>query len=427
MDDDSDVGRRLFQDRDQGRNQEREDEFQYKDRQLDEYTLPLSGVSSESVGGSQASASYASMQSPVSPSPTRPHPPRQLSVNFADADPSYEPRGVPPELPFALSQGSGASVSVMSRDSEHNSGHMSASSASVSSVPSPRASKAPGRPTFRPSALRENSAMQLGFDGRISEMAISGVKSSDTVQTTSAMSQESVHSHSGNSLGNSINEFGSQGSEVDEGGDNFSADDGSYGSDAIEPIILCNVKFPLWLSRLLRKPPSLSRIAAFIVRTAPCFWFCGNRVQGSSTDRAVLTRLNILCAFFCFFQVGASMYLATILLIVDDQRGVLIGFAPNFWNLNGAGLSVGVLGFSLMFTCFFTIKVIQRVDLVKAIRYLWVLLWIVPFEIFFNISLFDYHRVTEVWIKHWYVNSCLGWVVAERIFSFLTLYFSFAS
>jgi hypothetical protein len=55
-----------------------------------------------------------------------------------------------------------------------------------------------------------------------------------------------------------------------------------------------------------------------------------------------------------------------------------------------------------------TIKVIQRVDLVRAIRYLWVLLWIVPFEIFFNISLFDYHRVTLVWIKHWYVNSCLG-------------------
>lgn len=386
MVDDIDSGRVLFQERDR----ERENEFHFKDRQLEEYTMPLSGVSSESVGESQASNSYVSMQSPVSPSsqsdaapPSRPH-----SVNFADADTSYKPRGMPPELPFALSQRSMASA--MSRDSGY-------SSASVVSAPSPRSSTASGR-------SRPSSAKQIGFDGQISEMpVIGGGKSSDTVQTTSAMSQGSVYS------GNSLNENGSRdGSDGDEGGDNFSAGSGSYSDDAIEPIILWNYKFPLWLSKLLRKPPSLSRISAFIVRTAPCFWFCGNRVQGSSTDRAVLTRLNILCAFFCFFQIVASLWLATLLLIVDDQKGALVGFAPHFWNLNGAGLSVGMLASALMLTCFLTIKVIQRVDLVKAIRYLWVLLWIVPFEIFFNISLFDYHRVTLVWIKHWCANSCLG-------------------
>lgn len=406
MDDDIDSGRGLFDERDEERYQEREDEFHYKDRQLDEYTMPLSGASlsrasSDSVGESQASSMHASMQSPVSPSsqydaafPSRPHSSR--NVNFADANPSYEPQGMPTELPFAVSQRSMAT----SRDSGHSSGNMSQGSSSLPSAP--RSGRSP-RSTFRPAIPRDSSVMQIGFDGTTSEIPVGGFKSSDTVQTTSAMSQGSGHS------ANSFNENGSQaGSDGGEGGDNFSTDgDGSY-SDAVEPIILWNVKFPIWLSRLLKKPPSLSRISAFIVRTAPCFWFCGNRVQGSSTDRAVLTRLNILCAFFCFFQVVASCWLAMLLLVVDDQKGIVAGFAPNFWNLNGAALSVGILACTLMLTCFLTIKVIQRVDLVRAIRYLWVLLWIVPFEIFFNISLFDYHRVTLVWIKHWYVNSCLG-------------------
>lgn len=423
-DDDIDSGGGLFQERDQERDQEREDEFHFKDRQLDEYTIPLTGigVSSESVGESQASNSYGSRQSPASPSsqsdaaaPIS----RQHCVNFADADPSYEPQGMPPELPFALSQHSMASASVMSRDSGHNSGHMSYSSASVSTTPSPWASAASGRSTLRP-AMRDSGAKQIGSDGIISELPIiGGGKSSDTVLTTSAMSQGSVFS------GNSFNENGSH--DGDEGGDNFSAGSGSYSDNAVEPIILCNVKLPIWLSRLLRKPPSLSRISAFIVRTAPCFWFCGNRVQGSSTDRAVLTRLNILCAFFCFFQAVASLWLASLLLLVDDQKGILVGFAPHFWNLNGAGFSVGMLAFALMFTCFLTIKVIQRVDLVKAIRYLWVLLWIVPFEIFFNISLFDYHRVTLVWITHWYVTlkSGLSGRKTNIFLSYLVLFVCF--
>ena len=54
----------------------------------------------------------------------------------------------------------------------------------------------------------------------------------------------------------------------------------------------------------------------------------------------------------------------------------------------GASLAIGGLAFVIIITCYFTMRVIRVVDLVGAIRYLWVILWILPFEFFFNISLF---------------------------------------
>ena len=158
--------------------------------------------------------------------------------------------------------------------------------------------------------------------------------------------------------------------------------------DTLSPIYLWGVKLPLWVSQIIYDFPfSSARIASCVVSFAPCFW-CGDRVQGSSTDRAVLTRLIVLCIFFCFLQMTASIWLSTTLLILDDSPGLLAGFAPNFWNLNGAALAIGGLAFVIIVSCVFTIRVIRVVDLVGAIRYLWVILWILPFEFFFNISLF---------------------------------------
>jgi hypothetical protein len=119
----------------------------------------------------------------------------------------------------------------------------------------------------------------------------------------------------------------------------------------------------------------------------------------------VLTRLNVLCIFITFVQFVAACWLGALLLIVDDAKGFREGFEPHFWNLNGAAWSVGILAFVLIVTCLCTIRVIKEVDLVGAIRYLWLVLWLLPFESFFTISLFDAHQVTEVWVRHWYVQK----------------------
>jgi hypothetical protein len=167
------------------------------------------------------------------------------------------------------------------------------------------------------------------------------------------------------------------------------------------PIMCCGFVAPVWLSALIRGSPSLDRISRYIVHVLPCFWCCALTTPESYSDRAVVIRLTILCLVMTSVQVIMSMWLAVVLLIVDDEPGALRGFAPHLWNLNGATFSMGILASILMLTCSCTIRVMREVDLVGAIRYLWVILWIVPFEIFFNISLYDYHNVTTVWIRHW--------------------------
>jgi hypothetical protein len=108
-------------------------------------------------------------------------------------------------------------------------------------------------------------------------------------------------------------------------------------------------------------------------------------------------------------QLAMAMWMAFTLLILDDRDGAFRGFAPHFWNCNGATLSIGILAFFLILTCSCTIRGTKEVDFVRAIRCLWIVLWIVPFEIFFNISLYDYYNVTEVWIRHWWLDGQMSW------------------
>lgn len=46
-----------------------------------------------------------------------------------------------------------------------------------------------------------------------------------------------------------------------------------------------------------------------------------------------------------------------------------------------------------------TVPIIRRVILVGAIKYNWVLYEILPMQMFVVITLFDYHGVTDIWIK----------------------------
>lgn len=109
----------------------------------------------------------------------------------------------------------------------------------------------------------------------------------------------------------------------------------------------------------------------------------------------------MLCLFFTFFQLFAVGWFVVLLFISDDEPGAIETFDSNLWNLNSLTFAVGSLAFIIIIICFCTIRVIREVDLVGAIRYFWAMAWIVPFEVFFNISLFDYHQVTSVWIRHW--------------------------
>ena len=52
-------------------------------------------------------------------------------------------------------------------------------------------------------------------------------------------------------------------------------------------------------------------------------------------------------------------------------------------------------------SCCVSIRLLPQFKL--ATRYLWVLLYLIPCEIFFIISLLDFYNVTHVWIKHWWL------------------------
>ena len=92
-----------------------------------------------------------------------------------------------------------------------------------------------------------------------------------------------------------------------------------------------------------------NRVASATVRYAPCFWCFP--IPVSATDRTILTRLNIISAFFAIGQVVATIWLVVILLIPpnahheqDDEYGITHGMQPNLWSLTGSMYSVGFFG-----------------------------------------------------------------------------------
>lgn len=195
-----------------------------------------------------------------------------------------------------------------------------------------------------------------------------------------------------------------------EDGDGASSD----GSEsALEPLTIWGITCSMWFTRLVKNPCSLYQISLCIVQYAPCFWFCcckKSELQGNaSSDRFILARLNTISFFFTMMQFVAAAWLATVLFWITGEGAANGAFAPHLWNCNGAAFSIGMIGAVIMIMCFCTVRIIKEVDLVGAIRYLWSLLWIFPVEIFFNITLFDYHRVTEVWVVHWWGVKQFSW------------------
>jgi hypothetical protein len=168
------------------------------------------------------------------------------------------------------------------------------------------------------------------------------------------------------------------------------------------PIIFWGIELP----RCFSHRPSWTRMAYFVVTRAPCFWGCGFRSQIAPTDKAILGRLNVLVAFFSAGQVGSALFLFCVMFIpnlVDREvvpqsakeaqnGGSGIEILVNIWNINTHVYALGVLASVNLFASIMTIRVIRNVNLVGAIRYLWLLLWMIPFQIYFLIGLFDYFR-----------------------------------
>ena len=77
--------------------------------------------------------------------------------------------------------------------------------------------------------------------------------------------------------------------------------------------------------------------------------------------------------------------------------------------MGGCLLLLAVVGLFIFFTMVITIPKIKRVNLDAAIRFMWILYWVLPIEILFVIALVDYHRVTDVWIRHWWISPSMAW------------------
>lgn len=127
------------------------------------------------------------------------------------------------------------------------------------------------------------------------------------------------------------------------------------------------------------------RMAVFVADWAPCF-LC---VRMNKTNRNLLSRLNIVAGFFYLVQIGLAMYFVIVMLdprIVDrtinaEEYKPSANVIINVWSptsylvLQWATCCVALLSTIL------THRIIQNVDLQGSVRYLWVLLWMLPIEV----------------------------------------------
>jgi hypothetical protein len=159
-----------------------------------------------------------------------------------------------------------------------------------------------------------------------------------------------------------------------------------------------------------------SNAAGYVVQNAPCFWLKKRLVAGA-TDRSILLRLNVLCLFFAIGQIISAVCMAILLYakgIVDRDDGNVNRdekslFTFNLWNITPGLLSLGLVALVISIAVIRATPVIKEVNLSGAIRFLRSLVWILPIEAFFVIEMFDYHHVSDVWVRHWWSIPAMAW------------------
>jgi hypothetical protein len=94
--------------------------------------------------------------------------------------------------------------------------------------------------------------------------------------------------------------------------------------------------------------------------------------------------VQLLSSCWCFvilqnrYIVDRSIQSATEEEVEFDSRFEVL---TNVWNLNGPVWGIGALALIILVAVSCTVRAIQNVDLVGAIRFLWVILWVVPLQV----------------------------------------------
>lgn len=156
-------------------------------------------------------------------------------------------------------------------------------------------------------------------------------------------------------------------------------------------------------------------ISILIVKLIPyicCFWCCRSRNEFRGTsypDRFILSRLNVLSFFFSAVQLAASVWLLFVMFVEGLLRNRVEDYEDQFnlWNNNAITVLIACITMTLLGTCFWTIRIAKDVDLVGALRFLWLLLWILPIVAFLNITAFDFYDVTSIWISKFEFEGAL--------------------
>ena len=142
---------------------------------------------------------------------------------------------------------------------------------------------------------------------------------------------------------------------------------------------------------------SWSLVGSYVVRYAPCF-MCMKKLGVSATDRIVLMRLNLLCAFCAIIQIALGTFLllvtymgveqtngyynnlsnvdstwelngGTTMRNPDDQLVDVI--SPDMWNLMLFVWVLSCVSLVLLIASYFAQRAIRNVNLVKSVRFMW--------------------------------------------------------
>lgn len=176
---------------------------------------------------------------------------------------------------------------------------------------------------------------------------------------------------------------------------------------------ICGRPLPLWCTT----KPTSTEMARCLAKYMPCFW-CSS-LSLTTTNQAILLRLNTLTAFFALVQLASASFLASVLFsenlldrrafYVDRGRSAELVNTPNLWSVNGSILAAGCLGVFTFLGMLWSRRSLREIHLPGMLRFMWFMYWIIPIEVYLFVSMFDYHNATNTWIRHWWAAEATAW------------------